>query len=132
MENHSHVTRYRVIFSAEQVAASTYWPYGKDPWTPSQADIASLEEQLAAYLREPYPDLLGKSAGYTRQYWGTVTEDGSRAIYANFFCDDHGMISEYGWQANVVQIEDGGDCYFQTLYDIENDSIEWLMINGVS
>lgn len=121
-----------VIFTAEQIAARTYWPNSKDPWTPSEADIATFEAQLAAYLQEPYPDLWQKSAGYARQYWGTATEDGRRAIYANFFCDDHGMVSDYDWRAKLVQIDDGGDCYFQTLFDIENGSFEWLVINGVS
>lgn len=118
-----------VIFTADQIAASEYWPNNNHAWTPSEADVMALEEQLTGYLQDGHPALLQKLESYTRQYWGTITPDGSRAVYANFFCDA-GRLDQ--WRTDLVMVLDGGDCYFQTLYDIEDNVFVWLAINGES
>jgi hypothetical protein len=120
------------IFTAEQIGASKYWPRNDDPWTPSEADIFTLEEQLPGFLEEPYPNLWQQLERYTRQYWGTVTPEGNRAIYVNFLCDAERMSSYIDWRTDRVEVMDGGDCYFQTLYDVEDGTFVWLAINGVS
>lgn len=116
-----------VIFTAEQIAANPHWPNNNDPWTPSEAAVIALEEQLTGYLQDNHPDLWQKLDDYTRQYWGTITPDGNRAVYANFFCDADRIAS---WRTDFVMGIDGGDCYFQTLYDIEDGLFVWLAING--
>jgi hypothetical protein len=118
-----------VIFTADQISASEHWPNNDHPWTPSEADVMALEEQLAGYLPDEHPDLWQKLESYTRQYWGTVTPDGNRAIYANFFCDADRLDR---WRTDFVMVLDGGDCYFQTIYDVENGDFVWLAINGES
>lgn len=116
-----------VIFTAEQIAADEYWPNNDGPWTPSKADIITLEEQLPGFLQEEYPALWQKLDDYARQYWGTITPDGNRAVYASFFCDAD--TAGY-WRTNYVMGIDGGDCYFQALYDVEDGIFVWLAING--
>ncbi len=118
------------IFPAERVGASPYWPHNDDPWTPSETDILTLEEQLPGYLEENYPNLWQRLDSYTRQYWGTVTPEGNSAIYASFLCDAKRMASFVDWRTDPIEIMDGGDCYFQTLYDIEDGIFVWLAING--
>jgi hypothetical protein len=118
------------IFPAEQVAASPYWPHNDEPWTPSEEDILTLEDQLPVFLQEYYPNLWQRLEAYTRQYWGTVTPDGNRAVYASFLCDAERMASFIDWRTDPIEVMDGGDCYFQTLYDIEEDAFVWLVVNG--
>ena len=61
------------------------------------------------------------------QYWETVTPDGDPAVYANFFCDASEI--DY-WRTEFVMATDGGDCYFQTIYDVDNRTFIWLAIDG--
>lgn len=116
-----------MIFTAEQIESDEHWPRNDDPWTPSEVDVLALEEKLPGFLREEHPVLWQKLETYARQYWGTATPDGKRAVYANFFCDA-GNLDQ--WRTSFVMGIDGGDCYFQTIYDVENGTFIWLAING--
>lgn len=116
-----------VIFTAEQVGSAEHWPHNDDPWTPSEADILALEEQLPGFLQDEHPKLWQQLESYTRQYWGTAAPDGKPAVYTNFFCDADEI--DY-WRTEFVMAIDGGDCYFQTIYDVENGVFTWLAING--
>ena len=59
-----------------------------------------------------------------------MTPDGQRAIYGNFLCDAERMSSFIDWRTDLVEVMDGGDCYFQTLYDVEDGTFVWIAING--
>ena len=98
-------------------------------WTPAAADIIGMEAGLADYLRTAAasrsPDLWQKQASYKRQYAGLV-RDGQRLVYASFFCD---TVDER-WREQIVMVLDGGDCYFQLTYTIDQGTYQDLMING--
>ena len=99
-------------------------------WTPGDADIAALEERLAAYLQTiiaPHsPDLPQKSANYNRQYIGFV-RDTQQLIYANFMCD---TFDESSWKTGPIMVMDGGDCYFHVVYNPARQTFSDLQING--
>lgn len=101
--------------------------------TPDSDDVMALENKLPAYLREnanqfsdaPYPwDSFDK---YQRQYV-SYEENGKEMIYGNFFCDS----SDLDWTVNFIEIEDGGECYFQIRYDVESGTFTELRVNGES
>ena len=98
-------------------------------WTPSQDDIAKLEEQLGPYLQqaagERGPDLWQKLSGYKRQYIGIV-ENGHRKIVVNFFCDIMGK----DWKREPVGVLDGGECFFNVTYDVGTGVFSDLHIHG--
>lgn len=121
-----------VILAAEEATYLKYFGFTGKVWTPQEEDVVTLEAELAPYLAQEYPFLHEQLSTYRRQYLGTTTDDGRRVIYANFFCDDHGMISEFDWQHEFVDMMDGGDCYFHTLYDVETETFLWVSINGES
>lgn len=53
--------------------------------------------------------------------------NGERVIYAAFFCralDD--------WQTEVIDILDGGDCYFQVGYNVDTGEFIYFSVNGES
>lgn len=99
-----------------------------DAWTPSVADVAAAEAKLTSYLRSRgRGQLAERSREYQRQYFGFVQGD-VRLLMINFFCDP----LETDWRNAAVSIDDGGDCYFQALYDINLGSFTALYVNGES
>lgn len=100
-------------------------------WIPSTEDVRTLEGELRSYLGQNQsafhePASIEERPGrYTRQYWGLL-ENEKKVVFINFFCDAFGM----DWQHERVQVEDGGDCYFQLKYDVESGEFFDLRVNG--
>jgi hypothetical protein len=107
-------------------------------WTPALGDVLKLEERLPTYLRDdrearraaegccPQSDPLWRRApGYKRQYVGIVRR-GHRRVYANFFCE----APTYDWHRDPVDVDDGGDCYFQVEYDVATGRFDNIAVNG--
>jgi hypothetical protein len=114
-----------VIVPASEAAG--YGQQTDDYWTPTEADVRTLEAGLVAYLKAAPgapSDLWEKQATYLRQ-WAGILRDGRRYIYASFFCAEFA-----GWQSRIVVVMDGGDCFFQVMYDVEQQTFTNLMVNG--
>ena len=99
-------------------------------WTPTAEDVAALEAGLGAFLQkraDPRLDaqVLPTLPSYNRQYVGII-EDGRRKVYVLFYCD----IPLEELQDDILIVLDGGDCYFQLKYDIEDKMFDELMVNG--
>jgi hypothetical protein len=130
----------RAIFPEELARQKWAW-LAKPPasfWTPALADVVKLEARLAAYLRDdraarraaagsgPQKNPLWKRApGYKRQYVG-IRRRGRKVIYANFFCE----APSYDWHREPVDVDDGGDCYFQVEYDVDGGRFDNIAVNG--
>jgi hypothetical protein len=103
-----------------------------DYWTPTEADVAALEAGLPTFLESEIPPdhynrrILERLYLYKRQYFGLTLEAGQPVIYANFFCVDE---FDY-WLESLVFVMDGGECFFQLLYDPATDSFSRLRVNG--
>ena len=99
-------------------------------WTPTEDDVMQLEAELATYLRqntEPEHERIWQElANYKRQYLG-ITQDGQPSIYANFFCAEFD-----NWEDTLVDVDGGGDCFFQVQYSVENDQFFDLQVHGES
>lgn len=99
-------------------------------WTPDEGGVAALEGGLVAFLRgnpsERAQSLAVKVAGYKRQYVGFLLGE-RKVIYANFFCK-----ASEDWRAQLVDVDDGGDCYFQVVFDPASSAFSDLHINGES
>jgi hypothetical protein len=98
-------------------------------WTPTEADAQSFEQGLVEFLRaespDRSPDLWQKQATYKRQYAGFIRSS-QRLIYASFFCDTF----DDRWREQVFVVMDGGDCFFQVIYNLDEAKYERLMVNG--
>jgi hypothetical protein len=84
-------------------------------WTPTLADVTAAESAIA------------ESEGaldHLRQYAG-FTEDGDRKILVNGFCS-----AEANWQAEIVFVLDGGECYFSAVYNVDTSELENFAFNG--
>jgi hypothetical protein len=123
-----------IVFAAEQTAAAR--PDGRalpgPYWAPGDAEIAAAEARIATTFasmsNERAYRISTNLPTYKRQYLG-YTIDGRRFIYANAFCVDHWQ-RDPAWPARLVEVDDGGACYFSLHYDIEGDRIDRLSING--
>ena len=102
-------------------------------WMPTVDDVRAMEAGLVDYLisqgeapfwGEPVWDTLG---GYHRQYGGILIND-QPMLYTSFFCNNFGMDWAQGW----LVVEDGGACFFGTLYDVTSGKFVELTVNGMA
>ncbi len=64
---------------------------------------------------------------YYRQYVGIVAGK-QKLVYINAFCED--PPPKY-WKQKLVQVSDGGPCYWNVFYDTAAGEFLYLEINGV-
>jgi hypothetical protein len=115
----------------------------KDAFVPSAADIAALESALPARLAQyPAPQgrkpLAERAPEYYAQYVGIATNDGKRLVWGNYLCavdevrlkDGHLVTAFERLTTDVVQVSDGGDCFFHATFDLEKKQIVSFRING--
>lgn len=100
---------------------------GLEYWTPSRSDVLEAEARVGGYLQSAAPEIAKKLTHYKRQYSGVV-KDQRQLIYLNFFIADSGLDGDWGTQP--VDVDDGGDAYFQVFYDLGTATLEGLLING--
>ena len=125
-----------VIFTGANTAQAGIGYEFNDPiaayWTPTQAQIDALETRLVPFLKSNIaPDhyaygMIDRLDGYKRQYFGITFADGQPLIYTNFFCYD----DFDNWLDSPVFVMDGGDCFFQVLYNPASATFSNLRING--
>ncbi len=122
-----------VIFAASTEERDISFYRGEGGWLPQPADIEALEAALIPFLRQaehpwlrPEPPIWERVPTYVRQYRGVLV-DGERVIYAAFFCR-----ALDGWQTEVIDILDGGDCYFQVGYNLDTNEFIYFSVNGES
>lgn len=65
---------------------------------------------------------------YKRQYIAYIDINGEKEIWINFFCDE----LSYNWKKKIVQVKDGGKCYFNLKINITKKTFRNLFVNGES
>lgn len=109
----------------------------EDLWTPSEADIEGLEDELILRVAREL-ETRGESpspGGYYRQYAGFVI-GGKRIIYANgvdgsaIDADPGPAFYPSNWRAYAVQICDGGIITFGVEYDPATRRFSNFAFNG--
>lgn len=128
-----------VAFSADKARADQMldWLFPADAdaeyWSPTKADVRTLESGLPAYLQEnksvfymtdaPIWEQLGE---YNRQYVGIVLE-GRKVIYASYLCRNE---TDSEWKKQFIFVADGGACYFRFKFDTSTGEFFDLLVNG--
>ncbi len=90
-------------------------------WTPSASELKLLEADLPRRL-----------VPYYRQYLG-ITQRGKRLIYINGFSARTAPQmtgGSYEWHRHAVAVADGGDDFFQAIYDPASRKVTSLSFNG--
>ncbi|MEM9195104.1 MAG: hypothetical protein AAGF12_38385 [Myxococcota bacterium] len=97
-------------------------------FTPTPSDVERLERALVPYLRgarngrrsvtRPLDD-------YNRRYHGLIEND-ERFIRLQALCMD---FDAPDWREPVM-VDDGGDCFFDVNWSVENETFSQFMVNG--
>jgi hypothetical protein len=97
------------------------------PFVPTEAMIAEAEAALPAYIATAprvTSRIIDDLAGFERQYLGFETNAGP-VLVINAICDP-GFDAANG----VVIVMDGGDCYWQVIYDLTTHKFTHFSVNG--
>jgi hypothetical protein len=93
---------------------------------PSETDVSAFEADLSNFLRATNDSrshrIAKKLKSYRRQFVG-VLRGSNRLIFGNFFCSEEPVTSP-------VIVDDGGECYFEVLYDPTTRAFSALYIHG--
>ncbi|MFA7687755.1 MAG: hypothetical protein WCY25_07810 [Moheibacter sp.] len=104
-------------------------------FTPTKEEILLAEKALQTQLEEINKNLPNQSSSpvihknlkkYKRQYFGVYDENGERILFINAFW---GGGSEY-WLDEIIIVHDGGSYYWQVEFNISENKLYNLMVNG--
>jgi len=115
------------VILAEDAVPELIGTYGlastaESSWTPTEAVLQAAEDALVRHMGRT-PGLGAHMLDVTRQYGGYV-ENGERKLFVNAFCAD---VDD--WRSEVVYVLDGGDCFWQAVYNVDRGEIEAIWVN---
>lgn len=87
-----------------------------DYWTPTLTDVEAAEAAIAAEQGQ---------LDHMRQYAGFV-ENGERKVFVNGLCDAFGT----DWTSERILVDDGGDCFFTAVFNVDQSELETFRFNG--
>jgi hypothetical protein len=131
IKNKNWVILKKVTAKDEEFASMLFETDGF--WTPTNEDIQLIEEGIADFLiqnsSEFYwqPPVWQRLDEYNRQYIG-LERGGEKFIFGNYFCES----GSDNWRKEIMFAIDGGECYFQVEFNLENGSFIRLHVNGES
>lgn len=101
----------------------------------SQSDIERAECLLIDQVISWNKDMAGIEGGeyidaseYFRQYCVLRDGEGHRIVFLNAICARGA--AQASWQHAWVEVEDGGACYFQALFDLTTGRLVEFNVNG--
>jgi len=65
-------------------------------------------------------------ARHKRQYVAFINEEGEKEVWVNCFCDMWGE----NWRKEIIQVDDGGNCYFNLKINLTTGKYYDLIANG--
>ncbi len=115
-------------------AANYLFPKGTQFWTPTRAEIATMESALPMLAaKTPVPHQPAGSsplsiANYYRQYIGII-QDGKKRVYVNAFRAT--FLSEFPyWRQRPIFVDDGGTGFYHVTYDVKTHRFGAVQFNG--
>jgi hypothetical protein len=104
-------------------------------WDPTQAEISQVEaslNQVAVLSRKGPPySVIRDPERYFRQYLGLLA-GARKLIYVSAYCGFNYEKPPSYWQSKLFEIDDGGTCVWQALYDVSTNKFISLSVNGVA
>jgi len=128
-------TRFTVLpeSAAEEATKLCSGPLRFDgTWRPKNTDVKSIESHLrrVSDLRNVSGRRIEHPERYYRQYIGIIVNN-RKLIYVNAFCATDWAISQgKRHPKRLVNICDGGSCFWGAVYDVASKQFSELRING--
>ncbi|MGC4103784.1 hypothetical protein [Ferruginibacter sp.] len=127
-------TNIIAILPADKVRSYIF--HGNKPMELTNNDLAAIEHLLTDRIKKhnarqdttkEFSEFIDLKK-YKRQYVPYIDSNGERKVYINCFCiDDFGF--NY-WKTQLVEVDDGGSCFFQVVINLTRQKDEWFTING--
>lgn len=103
---------------------------GQGGWAPKRIDAERASDGVPAFLQATAPKIAPKFSGYYGQIWG-VTEKGIKTIRLSFSCSKEAFdVDKPGWTQQAIEVDDGGDCFFQVDFDPATSTYSRFRVNG--
>ncbi len=132
--------RIAIINSSENINWITKKAYKS--WSPNQSELIRIDSVLEKAINEKRFLFLKKQSLMElkeryMQYLCYINDDGDKIVYINSFCKiptmyKNGKEELLDWQNEMIDIADGGSCYWNMKINISTQSYFELMINGES
>ena len=61
---------------------------------------------------------------------GNVDAGGAHWIWSNFMCVNAGRVGSDAWRKKIVEVKDGGDCFFNFEFSPDTGKYRKFQING--
>ncbi len=131
----------RVFFGREQGTEFFRMRGGNEKpsgyFAPNKAEIEKLEAGLPDVIREGLrgqpaqsPPLWERVTSYRRQYIGFVDAGGTHWIWGNFMCVNPGRVGSDAWRKKIIDVDDGGDCFFNVEFSPDTGKYRKFQVNG--
>jgi len=98
----------------------------KDDYQKLMTYSPGMEDNEEGYLLD-YQD-------YYRQFIPYINERGEKVVNVSCFCDItnmNGDLEGLNWRTDLIQVNDGGNCYFHLVVNLTLKTFAHLMVNGV-
>lgn len=115
--------------------SSYYNLSGKSPATLSIAELKTLDSLFIPFVADDEGHFAKDSIGhpkidlsknhYKKQYIAFLDEKGEKKVWVNCFCS-----AGSDWRNEIVEVEDGGDCYFNLVINLSDNSYSFFYVNG--
>lgn len=93
-----------------------------------------MTQRLERYNKEN-ADRTINPANYYFQYIVALSPRGSKMVYLNAICQSVAnrtgrLEKNSNWREKLIRVDDGGECFFQLLIDINKERVVSLSVNG--
>lgn len=121
------------------------WITGKDfeIWRPEVSDLKKVDEILSKAIKDNQfyflkSKQLSEIKKNYRQYLCYINEKGEKVIYINSMCElftdydkDNNPVP-FDWKNKMIDISDGGECYWNIKINLTINNYYELKVNGIS
>jgi hypothetical protein len=106
-------------------------------FTPTKEDIIKADNALKSKLKEVNrnfenqynsPIIHRNLKKYKRQYFGFINNKGEKVLYINSLWKKNEK--ETKWLRQIIMVSDGGSYYWNIEYNLDNDELMNLSVNG--
>ena len=95
-------------------------------WTPTKTQIREAEPAILEYIEKSDEKIFSNIEYYVCQYFGIIVNN-RKHIYCNFLWLDQDVEE---WRSKLIEVDDGGNYYFQLEYDVRTKTCLNFSVNG--
>jgi len=89
-----------------------------------------INQTIENIIAENFSDKSKKSKQYSKQCIVKINKNGEKEVWVNCFFNNDFSVSD--WKQNILQVEDGGEYFFNFKINISNKKYYKLIINGLA